>query len=166
MPDIWVNRKMNKRIKQIIEEFELFTDWEEKYSYIIELGKKLPGLDELHKIDSNKVEGCVSQVWLVAKQKDNRYYFYADSDAFIVKGLLAIVLRIFSGLTKEEILNTDFKALFDRLGLKNHLTPSRSNGIFVVIGKIRFIVSDIHFHFHKHENKGIIESTYDSVAIK
>ena len=133
---------MNQRIKQVIKEFELFTDWEEKYSYIIELGKKLPGLDELQKIDSNKVEGCVSQVWLVAKQKENKCYFDADSDALIVRGLLAIVLRIFSGLTKEEILNTDFQELFDNLGLKNHLTPSRSNGLFAVVGKIKSMASE------------------------
>ncbi len=133
---------MNQRIKQVIKEFELFTDWEEKYSYIIELGKKLPGLDELQKVDSNKVGGCVSQVWLVAKQKENKYYFDADSDALIVRGLLAMVLRIFSGLIKEEILNTDFQELFDNLGLKNYLTPSRSNGLFVVVGKIKSMASE------------------------
>ena len=132
---------MNQKIKQTIEEFELLTDWEEKYSHIIELGKKLPGLSEAQKIDSNKVNGCVSQVWLVAEQKDNKYYFYADSDAFIVKGLLAIVLRIFSGLSKEEITSTDFKELFDNLGLKDHLTPSRSNGLFAVVAKIKSIVT-------------------------
>ena len=132
---------MNQKIKQIIEDFELFTDWEEKYSYIIELGKKLPELSEEQRIDSNKVNGCISQVWLVAEQKDNKYYFYADSDAFIVKGLLAIVLRVFSGLSKEEIIGTNFKGLFDNLGLKNHLTPSRSNGLFAVVAKIKSIVA-------------------------
>ena len=127
---------MNETIKQIIEEFALFSDWEAKYSYIIELGRNLSGLNESQKIDINKVDGCVSQVWLIAKRKGNKCYFYADSDAFIVRGLLAIVLRIFSGLTKKEILNVNFKELFDSLGLRNHLSPSRSNGLFAVVQKI------------------------------
>ena len=131
---------MSKRIKQIIKEFESFTDWEAKYSYIIELGKNLSGLNESQKIDINKVDGCINQIWLIVKRKGNKYYFYADSDAFIVKGLLAIVLRIFSGLTKEEILNVNFKELFDNLGLRNHLSSSRSNGLLTMIQKIRTII--------------------------
>lgn len=131
---------MNEKIKQIIEEFKLFTDWENKYSYIIELGKNLQELDVSQKTDVNKVDGCVSQVWLIAEKKNNRYYFYADSDAFIVRGLLAIIIRIFSGLTKEEILNVKFKELFDTLDFKNHLSPSRSNGLFAVVQRIQSFV--------------------------
>ena len=130
---------MNKEINRLIEEFESFDDWEEKYSYIIELGKKLPKLDEDEKVESNKVSGCVSQVWLVIKQNHEKLYFYADSDAMIVKGLLAIVLRIYSGKTKEEINQIDFMDTFEQLGLKNNLTPSRSNGLFSVIKKIQEI---------------------------
>ena len=130
---------MNKEIKQLIEDFELFDDWEEKYSYIIELGKKLPKLDEKEKIDKNKVSGCVSQVWLISKEEKGRIFFLADSDALIVKGLLAIVLRIYSGKTKEEINQIDFMDTFEQLDLKNNLTPSRSNGLFAVIKKIQEI---------------------------
>ena len=127
---------MDKEIKQIIDEFEMFSDWQEKYSYIIDIGKKLPELDESQKIDANKVSGCVSQVWLIFSQAGSKYYFNADSDALIVKGLLAIVLRVFSGKTKEQIINTNFQELFEKLDLNNHLTPSRSNGLFAVVNKI------------------------------
>ena len=131
---------MNKEINRLIEEFESFDDWEEKYSYIIELGKKLPKLDEAEKVESNKVSGCVSQVWLVIKQNHEKLYFYADSDAMIVKGLLAIVLRIYSDKTKDEINKINFEQVFTKLDLKNHLSPSRSNGLFSVIGKIKEIL--------------------------
>jgi cysteine desulfuration protein SufE len=127
---------MNKEIKQLIEEFEIFDDWEEKYSYIIELGKKLPKLKPNQKTDINKVSGCVSQVWLVHETINDVLYFYADSDALIVKGLLAIVIKIYSGKTREEIIQIDFMDIFERLDLKNNLTPSRSNGLFSVISKI------------------------------
>ncbi len=130
---------MNDEINQLIEKFELFDDWEEKYSYIIELGKKLPKLDEAEKVESNKVNGCVSQVWLVIKQNHEKLYFYADSDAMIVKGLLAIVLRIYSGKTKDQINKINFEQVFNKLDLKNHLSPSRSNGLFSVIRKVQEI---------------------------
>jgi cysteine desulfuration protein SufE len=127
---------MNQEIKQILEEFEILSDWQDKYSYIIDLGKQLSPLPESEKTEANKVSGCVSQVWIISTIKDGQYYFTADSDAFIVKGLLAIVLRIFSGKTREEILSTDFQALFNKLGFANHLSPSRSNGLFAVVKRI------------------------------
>ena len=127
---------MNKEITCIIKEFETFDDWQDKYFYIIDIGKKLSKLDKSQKIDANKVDGCISQIWLVSEQKNGKYYFVADSDALIVKGLLAIVLRVFSGRTKEQILRNNFQELFNNLGLANHLTPSRSNGLFAVIKKI------------------------------
>lgn len=130
---------MNKEIKQLIEEFEIFDDWEERYSYIIELGKKLPKLKPNQKIDINKVSGCVSQTWLVHETINDAFYFCADSDALIVKGLLAIVIKIYSGKTKEEIRQIDFMDIFEKLDLKNNLTPSRSNGLFSVIKKIQEI---------------------------
>jgi cysteine desulfuration protein SufE len=132
---------MNAEINQIIEDFDTFNDWQEKYFYIIDLGKKLPKLEESQRIDANKIIGCVSQVWLVSTKKKEKYYFGADSDAFIVKGLLAIVLRIFSGKTKEQILNNNFHELFNNLGLATHLTPSRSNGLFSIVKKIISIAS-------------------------
>jgi cysteine desulfuration protein SufE len=128
---------MKREIKRITEEFEMFDDWEDRYAYIIDLGKKMPCLDESHKISANKVDGCVSQVWLVSEKKDGKYYFSADSDAFIVRGLLAIIIRVFSGATEEDILAMDFQELFDNLGLNNHLSPSRSNGLFAVVQRIK-----------------------------
>jgi cysteine desulfuration protein SufE len=127
---------MNQEINQILEEFEILSDWQDKYSYIIDLGKQLPPMLESEKTEANKVSGCVSQVWIVSNLKDGKYHFTADSDAFIVKGLLAIVLRIFSGKTKEEVLSTDFQTLFDKLGFATHLSPSRSNGLFAVVKRI------------------------------
>lgn len=134
-----VNNKIDKEIKQLIEEFETFDDWEERYLYIIELGKKLPELKPNQKTNINKVLGCVSQVWLVHEIINDRLYFYADSDALIVKGLLAIVIKIYSGKTRYEIKQIDFMDIFERLDLKNNLTPSRSNGLFSVISKIQQI---------------------------
>ena len=130
---------MNKEIKQLIDEFELFDDWEEKYSYIIELGKTLPKLNDDEKIAKNKVSGCVSQVWLTSREEDGKLFFYADSDALIVKGLLAIVIKIFSDKTRIEIQNINFMDIFNQLDLKNHLSQSRSNGLFSVISKIRIL---------------------------
>ena len=132
---------MKKEIKRIIEEFAEFDDWEDRYAYIIDLGKKMPHLDESHKIVANKVDGCVSQVWLVSEKRDGKYYFFADSDAFIVRGLLAIIIRVFYGATEEDILAMDFQELFDNLGLNNHLSPSRSNGLFAVVQKIKMTPS-------------------------
>ncbi|MBY0580770.1 MAG: SufE family protein [Rickettsiales bacterium] len=128
---------MNKEIKQLIDEFGLFDDWEEKYSYIIELGKTLPKLNDDEKVEKNKVSGCVSQVWLTSREEDGKLFFYADSDALIVKGLLAIVIKIFIGKTRIEIQNINFMDIFNQLDLKNHLSQSRSNGLFSVISKIR-----------------------------
>ncbi|WP_236869805.1 SufE family protein [Candidatus Bandiella numerosa] len=128
---------MNKEIKQLIDEFGLFDDWEEKYSYIIELGKTLPKLNDDEKVEKNKVSGCISQVWLTSREEDGKLFFYADSDALIVKGLLAIVIKIFSDKTRIEIQNINFMDIFNQLDLKNHLSPGRSNGLFSVISKIR-----------------------------
>jgi cysteine desulfuration protein SufE len=128
---------MNKEIKQLIDEFGLFDDWEEKYSYIIELGETLSKLNDDEKVEKNKVSGCVSQVWLTSREEDGKLFFYADSDALIVKGLLAIVIKIYSGKTRIEIQNINFMDIFNQLDLKNHLSQSRSNGLFSVISKIR-----------------------------
>jgi cysteine desulfuration protein SufE len=129
---------LTNEMHEIIEEFSLFEDWEDKYSYIIDLGKKLIPLDEKHKIDFNMVVGCSSQVWLIShKDNSNKYFFFADSDAFIVKGLIAILLRVFSDKTAEEIQNIDIEDFFLSLGLKQHLSPNRSNGFFAMVSKIK-----------------------------
>jgi cysteine desulfuration protein SufE len=123
---------------EIIEEFSLFEDWEDKYSYIIDLGKKLSPLDDKHKTDRNMVVGCSSQVWLIShKENYNKYFFLADSDSYIVKGLIAILLRIFSGKTAEEIQNINIEDFFLSLGLKQHLSTNRSNGFFAMVNKIK-----------------------------
>ena len=131
---------MNSEVKELVSNFKIFNDWEEKYHFIIELGSYLPTLENEKKNDSNKIIGCVSQVWLTFKKEHNRFFFYADSDALIVKGLLAIILKICSGKTRCEIENIDFFNIFNLLGLINHLSASRSNGLFSVVNKIKRIL--------------------------
>ena len=127
-------------IAEITEEFQLFDDWEDKYAYLIELGKKLPPLPEPLKTEESKVHGCTSQVWLVKYQEEgdaDRVYFKADSDAFIVKGLIALLLRIYSGKTKQQILQVDIEQCFKALEFGQYLSPSRSNGFFAMVERIR-----------------------------
>ena len=130
---------MNTAIEQLIKEFELFDDWEDKYLFIIELGNTLPKFHYAEKIDSNRVLGCASQVWLTFRRKDNKFYFFADSDSLIVKGLLAIIIKIYSNKTQDEIKNINFVKVFNSLNLKKHLTPSRNNGLLSVRERINKI---------------------------
>lgn len=124
-------------IDDLIENFEFLDSWEDKYRYIIELGEKLPPLEERYHTDEWKVKGCQSQVWLVPDKKENAVNFYGDSDAVIVKGLIAIVLMVYNGKTAAEIKNTDINDIFMKLGLREHLSPSRRNGLEAMIEKIR-----------------------------
>jgi len=120
----------------IIEEFSVFDDWMDKYQYIMELGKDLsPVPDELKK-NEYLVNGCQSNVWVIPEFKDGKLYFKADSDAFITKGIVALLLRIFNGKTPEEILNTDL-FFIKEIGLDEHLSMSRSNGLYGMIEKIK-----------------------------
>ncbi|WP_073010991.1 SufE family protein [Roseibium suaedae] len=133
---------MTTSLDDILESFDFLDDWEDRYKYLIDLGKELPGLPEDEKSETNKVRGCVSQVWLVTETNQNAsgkpvLNFRGDSDALIVQGLVAIVLALYSGKTADEILETDVDALFTRLGLKEHLTPQRSNGLKSMVGRIR-----------------------------
>jgi cysteine desulfuration protein SufE len=123
---------------EIAEEFEDYSDWEEKYTYIIELGSKLKPLDERYKIKENIVKGCQSQVWLISEydKNNNKVNYNADSDALIVKGLVSILMRIFSGQSPESIVNSNI-FVFDKIGLKNHLSPSRVNGLSSMINYIK-----------------------------
>lgn len=126
----------------IFADFELLDDWEDRYRYVIELGRELEPLPEAARTPANKVRGCVSQVWLasnVQRSDDGktRLHFVGDSDALIVKGLIAILLSIYSGRTPDEILAIDAQAIFDRLGLREHLTPQRSNGLSAMVERIR-----------------------------
>ena len=128
-------------INELIENFELLDDWEDKYRYIIDLGAGLPPLEDRFRTEEWKVRGCQSQVWLVPEKKDGRLFFKGDSDAAIVKGIISVVLTIFSGKTPEEILQVDVDSLFGRLGLEEHLSPSRRNGLGAMSEKIRYDAS-------------------------
>lgn len=124
-------------IAVIIENFELLDDWEDRYRYLIELGKTLAPLPDEARTAANKVQGCVSQVWLVTHWKDGRAGFQCDSDAFIVRGLLAILVAVYCGRTASEILAIDALEIFRKLQLEEHLTPQRSNGLKSFVERIR-----------------------------
>jgi cysteine desulfuration protein SufE len=121
---------------EIIEEFEMFENWLDKYNYIIELGKELEGLDEEFKEPKYLISGCQSQVWLTSEYKDGKVYFKADSDAIITKGIVYLLIRVLSGHTPSEILDYDLSFL-EKIGLKEHLSPTRSNGLNSMIKQIR-----------------------------
>jgi cysteine desulfuration protein SufE len=130
------------KIDEIIENFSLLDEWDDRYRYVIELGRTLPPLSETQRNDANKVQGCASQVWLATTAKPNGadgpiLTFVGDSDAHIVRGLIAILFALFSGKTAREILATDALQLFDRMGLRDHLTPQRSNGLRSMVDRIR-----------------------------
>jgi cysteine desulfuration protein SufE len=118
--------------KEIVEEFSLFDNWEDKYEYIIDLGKKLPPLDSQHKIDENKVKGCQSTVWLAAESRDGNVFFKADSDAVIVKGLISMLIRVLSGQTPDAIVNAKLDFIRE-IGMVGHLAQTRSNGLLAMV---------------------------------
>ncbi len=121
---------------ELISEFELFDDWMDKYNYIIELGKELPMIDAQFKTPEFLIEGCQSQVWLHADYQDGRINFTADSDAIITKGIVNLLIRVFSGRTPQEIIDDDLSYL-DAIGLKEHLSPTRSNGLASMIKQMK-----------------------------
>jgi cysteine desulfuration protein SufE len=124
-------------IENLQADFELLDDWEERYRYVIELGRLLPDLDEKWRTPQYKVSGCASQVWIHAEHDGKVLKFTGDSDALIVKGLIAIIFMMFSGKSPEQILAQDAASVFTRLGLKDHLTPQRSNGLFSMVARIK-----------------------------
>jgi cysteine desulfuration protein SufE len=125
-------------LDRLAEDFEALGDWEQRYRYVIDLGRDLPPLDESEYADENKVRGCASQVWLVAvPDSAGRLTFRGDSDAHIVRGLIAILLGLYSGRSAREILGFDARRAFDRLGLVNALSAQRSNGLFAMVERIR-----------------------------
>ena len=131
---------MTVALEELAETFEFLDDWEERYRYIIDLGRKLEPLPDEYRIDDYRVQGCVSQVWLVPRADptdETRIQFVADSDAHIVKGLIAIALLLFDDKTPEEILEIDTREVLRRLDLAEHLSPSRSNGFYAMIRRIR-----------------------------
>jgi len=126
-----------ERQKQIVAEFQSLTDWEERYKKLIEIGKALPELPESKKLEDYKVKGCQSQVWMHARLEGGRIVFEADSDALLVRGLVALLLRVYSGSTPAEILATPPDFVKD-IGLESKLSPSRANGLFSMIKQIKF----------------------------
>ena len=130
---------MTATIDDLIETFDLLgDDWEERFRYLISLGKELPPMPEEAKTEENRVQGCQSQAWLIGRETpDQKLEFLADADAFIVRGLIAILLLAFSGRTPREILAYDIEGLFAKLGLDRHLTPARSNGLHSMVKKIQ-----------------------------
>lgn len=129
-------------IDDILADFDVIDDWEERYRYVIELGKGLEPIDEADRTDANKVRGCASQVWLVTRVETGgadgpRLFFTGDSDAHIVKGLVAVMLAIFSGHTAKEILTLDPEPIFTAISLRDHITPQRANGVNAMIDRIR-----------------------------
>jgi cysteine desulfuration protein SufE len=129
-------------INEIIENFALLDEWDDRYRYIIELGRTLPELPERARVEANKVQGCASQVWMETSLRPNGkagpvLSFVGDSDAHIVRGLIAILFALYSGKPAKDILSIDAIALFDRIGLREHLTPQRSNGFRSMVERIR-----------------------------
>ncbi len=122
--------------EEIVDEFSMFDDWMQRYEYIIELGKTLPLIEEQFKTPENIIKGCQSQVWLHAEKKGDSLYFTADSDAILTKGIIAILIRVFSGHSAKEILDADLDFV-DEIGLKEHLSPTRANGLVSMIKQIR-----------------------------
>ena len=127
---------LNELQDEVIEEFSDFTDWMDKYQLLIDLGNEQPPLDAKYKIESNLIDGCQSRVWLQADYTDGKIFFTAESDALIVKGIVALLIRVLSGHTPQEILDADLYFI-DKIGLKDHLSPTRSNGLLAMVKQIR-----------------------------
>ncbi|RKS15674.1 SufE family protein [Flavobacterium sp. 120] len=122
--------------EEIVDEFSMFDDWMERYEYIIELGKKLPMIKEEFKTENNLIKGCQSKVWLQGEKKDDTIVFTADSDAILTKGIIAILIRTFSNQSAKDILDADMDFI-DKIGLKEHLSPTRANGLVSMIKNIK-----------------------------
>ena len=127
---------IQERQREIIEEFSIFEDWMDRYEYMIDLGKSLPLIQEQYKTDENIIKGCQSRVWVYGTMDNDKLDFTADSDAIITKGIIAILIRVFSGQKPEDIIgaNTDF---IDEIGLKEHLSPNRANGLVSMIKQMK-----------------------------
>ena len=127
---------INEIQNEVIEEFEEFDDWMDKYQMLIDLGNDLEPLEEKYKTEQNLIEGCQSRVWIQCDKDDDRLVFTAESDALIVKGIIALLLRVLSGHTPQEILDAELYFI-DRIGLHDHLSPTRSNGLLAMVKRIK-----------------------------
>ncbi|MBS1548646.1 MAG: SufE family protein [Bacteroidetes bacterium] len=128
---------IQEKQKEIVSEFEFLDDWEQKYEYIIDLGKSLPALPEEKKKDDYLIKGCQSRVWLDPEFKEGKLFFHADSDGILPKGIVALLVSIYSGHTVQEILNSDFKFI-EEIGLQEFLSPTRANGLMAMTQQIKF----------------------------
>lgn len=126
-------------IEEVKETFEFMDEWEDRYRFIIDLGRKLPDFSESDQIEENRVQGCTSKVWLVYSREGDEIHFKGDSDAHIVRGLVAIILMIFSGKTPKQIATVDAENILQELGLSQHLSPMRTNGLFAMVERIKAI---------------------------
>lgn len=122
---------------EVVENFSLFDDWEERYRYLIDLGRALPAMDEALKTDENLVRGCTSRVWLVAKEENGKLVFQADSDAHIVRGLVALLYHVYQNQDIAKISTIDIEAIFKKIGLDQNLSPNRRSGFYAMVEKIK-----------------------------
>lgn len=122
--------------EEIVDEFAMFDDWMQRYEYIIELGKSLPLIEDQYKVEENLIRGCQSKVWLHAEKKDDKIVFTADSDAILTKGIIAILIRTFSNQKAADVMNAD-TSFIDEIGLKEHLSPTRANGLVSMLKQIK-----------------------------
>ena len=129
-------KTIRERQREIVEDFSLFDTWEEKYEYIIDLGKKLPPLEEKYKVDENIITGCQSTVWLAADYRSGKVYYQADSNAVIVKGMISMLIGVLSGNTPDEIMDAPMDFIGE-IGMMNHLAQTRSNGLLAMIKQIK-----------------------------
>jgi cysteine desulfuration protein SufE len=127
---------INEIQDEIIDEFSLFDEWMDKYQYLIDLGRKLPIIDDKHKTEEFLIKGCQSQVWVYAELKDGKVVFTADSDAIITKGIISLLIRVLSNQTPQDILDSDLHFI-DAIGLKENLSPTRSNGLLAMIKQMK-----------------------------
>lgn len=127
--------------ENVVEDFEFLEDWEDRYRMVIEMGKDMPEMAEALKVPATKVEGCASQVWLHIAPENGQFHFQGDSDAMIVKGLIAVLRRLYNGLPVAEVVAVDARAEMERLGLNDHLSAQRSNGLRAMIDRIRLVAA-------------------------
>ena len=130
---------MTETLDDLIDNFALFDDWEERYRYLIDLGRGLPAMDDSLKTDDTLVRGCTSKVWMVTDTSDGKLHIIADSDAHIVRGLIAVLLTAYQDKTLEEVAKTDINAAFAKLGLDQNLSPNRRNGFFSMVERIKHL---------------------------
>lgn len=128
---------MSTALQQIIDDFAILDDWEDRYVYLIDLAKKMPAMPPELKIPSHIIQGCMSQVWMVPRVEDGRFYLLADSDAILVRGLIAVLFAAYNDQSPEDIKELDLAAVFVQLGLDNNLSPNRRNGFFAMVERLK-----------------------------